>query len=526
MRHLLRPGSFLWLVSHDLRMNWRRFTGMFGNASPATALVLTVTAAIGLHALAWPALPRIAPYISGPETAPDVRLGLAGFLICVSSWMIAQGLFTATRTLYDRGDLDLLLGSPLPPHRILAAKASAICLSSLGSVAILALPVANVGALRYGPHWLALYPTLAALALASTALALIATIALFRLFGPRRARLYAQLGGAVIGGAFVLGAQVVAMLPDTARETLVAALTPSALAGTGAVTKAIWLPVDALLADRMAIVVFAAVGLAMFAAAIAALGERFARACLDAAGAPSGASTGARQRQVRFRTGPSRALRRKEWRLLVRDPSLFAQLSLQIIYTIPLAVVLVRSGSLPLALALTPAVVVIAAQVSASLAWIAISGEDAPELIASAPVQTSATDIAKLTAIAVPVTLVAALPLGILALSSPRPAMLAFLFAAGASASTALLNLWHPMPGNRRGMLRRHAQSKVIGLFEHLLAILWAIAAILALLGSWIWPVPLVLSLAVLCHGRLARLAAAMRIASPSVAAKPATASE
>ncbi|MDX2159174.1 MAG: hypothetical protein SFW09_21935 [Hyphomicrobiaceae bacterium] len=499
----LKPGTFLWLVAHDLRLNWRRFVDMLGGMTPARSLGLGLLGVVGLHALAWPTVPRIAHVIAGPQSTPEARLALAVLLGTVVSWMAAQGLFAATRTLYDRGDLDLLYGSPQSPRRILAAKATAIALSSLGSVAMLALPVANVGAIRYGVQWLAAYPTLLGLALVATALALAVTVALFRLFGPRRARLYAHLGGAFIGGAIVLAAQVVAMLPDQLRASIAAALEPAAIREAGIVGRILWLPVDAMLAEPWAMAALLLAGAAMFAFAAWRLGGSFARACLEAAGAPSAGTAGRPTRPMRFRSGPSRALRRKEWRLLVRDPSLFAQLGLQIVYTIPLAVVLVRSGSLPIALALTPAIVVIAAQVAASLAWIAVSGEDAPELIAAAPVRPAAVDWAKLSAIAVPVLLVAAVPVGGLALASPLTALAALLFAAGASASTALLNLWHPMPGNRRGMLRRHAQSKLIGLLEHLLAILWAIAAVLALLGSHLWPLPVLMAAVVLGHGRL-----------------------
>jgi hypothetical protein len=42
-------------------------------------------------------------------------------------------------------------------------------------------------------------------------------------------------------------------------------------------------------------------------------------------------------------------------------------------------------------------------------------------------------------------------------------------------------------------MLRRHAQSKLMGLAEHVLAVLWAIATVLALLGASIWPAPLLI---------------------------------
>ena len=114
-----------------------------------------------------------------------------------------------------------------------------------------------------------------------------------------------------------------------------------------------------------------------------------------------------------------------------------------------------------------------------------MSGEDAPELIAAAPGAARAeVELAKVTAIGVPVLVILALPLAGLALLSPFVALLVALFAAAASISTALLNLWHPMPGNRRGMLRRHSQSKLMALLEHLMAMLWAIAIVLAVVGS------------------------------------------
>ena len=93
-------------------------------------------------------------------------------------------------------------------------------------------------------------------------------------------------------------------------------------------------------------------------------------------------------------------------------------------------------------------------------------------------------EFAKVTAIGLPVLIVLALPLAGLALLSLYVAVMVALFAVAASISTALLNLWHPMPGNRRGMLRRHSQSKIMALLEHLMAMLWAIAIVLAVVGS------------------------------------------
>src|SRR4029453_5763993 len=115
--------------------------------------------------------------------------------------------------------------------------------------------------------------------------------------------------------------------------------------------------------------------------------------------------------------------------------------SLQIIYTIPLAVGLLRSAdNMPVAIALAPAFVVIAAQVAASLAWITVSGEDAPELIAAAPVSRTEVESAKIAAIGVPVLIILAPALLGLALVSLPSALLVAVFASAAALSTALIN--------------------------------------------------------------------------------------
>jgi ABC-2 type transport system permease protein len=356
-----------------------------------------------------------------------------------------------------------------------------------------------MGAILGEPAWLAVYPALAALALLATALGLGLSIGLFFLVGPRRARIYAQLTGALIAGGFVLGAQAVALFPAPLRAGI-AQWIEGAASGHGAgLDDFVFLPVHAMRGDVRALTLLVILAVALFALAVNVLAHRFAVATLAATGAPSGrAHESSASGGPQFRSGLARNLRRKEWRLLARDPSLFAQLGLQIIYTIPIAVVLLRSEALPIALALAPTIVVISAQVSASLAWLMVSGEDAPELMATAPVTAAEIDRAKLAAVGLPVLVIAALPLAGLALVSWPVAVLTALFAAFGAASTALLNFWHPMPGNRRGMLRRHSQSKLIALVEHALAISWAIAIVLALAASPVVVLPVALVVGIL----------------------------
>jgi hypothetical protein len=110
---------------------------------------------------------------------------------------------------------------------------------------------------------------------------------------------------------------------------------------------------------------------------------------------------------------------------------------------------------------------------------------------------------AKLTAVAFPVLLLLSLPIAGLALvASWIDALVVLAFAVAAGMSTGLLNFWHPMPGNRRGMLRRHSQSKLVAMLEHGLAMLWAFAVVLGLLGTSLVLVPLGLAVGLLALSR------------------------
>jgi ABC-2 type transport system permease protein len=494
-----RSGSLLWLVAHDVTLNWRRFLDMFGRLTPIATWAVCVAGLIVVHLIAWRImvfLPRLKPELDSAGPAAG-----AVPVFFVLAWISAHGLLGASRTLQERGSMDLMLASPLPVRLILASRLISIAASSFGSVALLVLPLANVAAILHGRAWLAAYPTLLALSLIGTVVGMAVAIGLFRSCDPRRARSLAQLCAAVMGGAFLLAAQIAAILPSAARSVV------SDYLGNSGLATLLEPAVAAARGDPLVLTGLLAFAAALFGAAIVAFSPSFLRASLRTAGA--GAEPGATNgidRAQRFGASVAQSLRRKEWRLLCRDHGVFAQLSLQIIYTIPLAVVLLRSAdNMPVAIALAPAFVVIAAQVAASLAWITVSGEDAPELIAAAPVSRAEVETAKITAIGAPILLILVPPLIGLVLASPSVALLVAVFATAAAISTALLNLWHPMPGNRRGMLRRHSQSKLMAMLEHLLAMLWGIGVFIAVLGS-IWAMlPVSLAVLVLAFFRPAR---------------------
>ena len=134
-----------------------------------------------------------------------------------------------------------------------------------------------------------------------------------------------------------------------------------------------------------------------------------------------------RARRVRLlpRDVAAPRLRRKEWTLLRRDPWLVSQTLMQMLYLIPPAVLLWRSfddgnGAYQL---LVPVLVMAAGQLAGGLAWLAISGEDAPDLVASAPVPPRFIVRAKIEAVLGVIAVVFAPLVAVLAIASPWHAL-------------------------------------------------------------------------------------------------------
>lgn len=501
----LRPGSFLWLVSYDLTLSWRRIRGMFGGLRPRTITIILGLAILSFHAIAYPVANWFGSTSASGSFTRSHFPALASAMLFILPWLISQALTNSTRALYSRGDLDLLFASPLPAARVLAARALAVAVESISSVAIFIIPIANMNILVNGWHWLSIYPALAACGLFATAIGVLLMLGLFKLAGPRKTRIVSQIIATIIGAAFVLLLQAINILPAQMRDALVEAIESPGGGWLFDSNGVIWLPVRAAAGDISSLLLWCAVSIAAFAATAIGLGKLFAASAVQSANAPAQvASLRRRNTPIRFRAGLGRALRVKEWRLLSRDPWLISQIMLQIVYTLPVSIIIWRSqgpnGSI--ALSVAPAIVVISAQISASLAWLTISSEDAPEFIASAPVTRAEIERRKLQAIAFPLVCFLALPVLGLAWFSLEAAVYAIVFAVGASLSTAFLNLWHPMPARRAMVLRRHSQSKLIAIMEHLLSLLWAVAMVMAILESYFAAIPLAIVAGILFANR------------------------
>jgi ABC-2 type transport system permease protein len=337
--------------------------------------------------------------------------------------------------------------------------------------------------------------------LAGTGLGIILAIGLFLAVGPRRTRLFSQIGATAVGASFALGAQAVAMLPDGARAAVLAMFAPP-VNGGAPLPNLVWTPVRAAGGEPAAMLAWAGFGAAVFALACLLFGDRFAQAAVVSAGAPAGAS-GPSDRTARFGASVGGAARQGTARRLAGSVAHVATSAASRLYDAGCGDPLARrrrdrNGR--------PRLYPGPGGDCGPACWRArlggAVGRGRAGFPQERPVSRAAVERGKITAIGQPIALVLALPLGALAFASPWAGVCGVSFGAGAVASAALVNLWRQAPSRRSLVLRRHSQSKLVGLMEHLVSILWAVATAIAVIGSWTVVVPLAGIAAVLAINR------------------------
>jgi ABC-2 type transport system permease protein len=134
---------------------------------------------------------------------------------------------------------------------------------------------------------------------------------------------------------------------------------------------------------------------------------------------------------------------------------------------------------------LVPVLVMGAGQLAGGLAWLAISGEDAPDLVATAPVPARWIVRAKMEAVTGSVALVFAPFVIAMALVSPHDAMAALAGVGVSAASATLIQLWFRTQAKRKHFRRRQTSSRVATFAEAFSSISWAGTFGLAAAGHW-----------------------------------------
>jgi ABC-2 type transport system permease protein len=479
--------SSLWFARHEARLAWREWRGlMTGGRRSRLGLVLVALLAFAalMHLPAWALVVSFAKV--GTVTDKPTLIIVSAGIALYGSLILSQALESVTRAFYARADLDLILSAPVSARRVFFVRIAAIALAMMALATVMAAPVVDMLAIIRGSHWLLAYGVIASTGAVTTALAVALTVALFRTIGPKRTRLVAQVLAAIVGAAFVIGLQAAAILyyGTLAQPSLL--VSDAVVAAAPVVASPLWWPARAVMGDPMALAAVIVLSLALLLAVAVMFSARFGDHALAAS---ASAPAGARRRPKRaFRSGSPRVvLRRKEWALLRRDSWLVSQTLTQLLYLLPPALLLSRSfgDSASTLVVIIFAMVAVGGQLGGGLAWLAISGEDAPDLVATAPVTQRVVLSAKIEAVMLAVAVIF-LPF-IAALLVLKPAYAAV--TAGGVAVAALVSiriqLWFRAQAKRSHFRRRRTSSRLATFAEGFSSFAWAGTASLVATQTW-----------------------------------------
>jgi len=514
---LLRSGSVAWLLAQEIRLYWRGLTGKRVGAGigawigGSILLLVMLSGGVSLG------------FVLRKLDVPMVPMAAAIALACCATaftLMLSQTLAAASEALYERGDLDLLFSSPIPPRTVLFVRALGVAAGVMTVFLIFLTPLVGPAIILGHPEWLGLFGVLAALALLATAAGLSLAMTLFSLIGPRRTRTVAQVLAALVGAAFFLTSQIRTILGKGASESLFQTLARETAEGRLKLPPIAWLPLKAMLGEPLPLLALLAIGVGAFTLSALSLGRRFADAAAATQGSQTSAARPARGRDRAFAKGVFAATLAKELRLILRDAGLLSQVLLRVLYLVPTAVILSRNAAHGGGAALAGGagvVVFLAGQVAGSLAWITLSAEESPDLLAVSPAAVRSLRRAKLAAALLPVALLLAAPLAVLAWLAPATAFWTAVGAGLAAWACGLINVWHQKPGKRADFKRRRGASWFATLAEVAISALLAGFVGLSVAGLPLWGLaPLAVALLALLALRRsdAQIAKVLRLAA------------
>ncbi len=495
------PQSLAWFARHELLLAWRDWLSMMtAGRRTRERIIMAVIGlfAVGLHLLAYAVLK---PLLSDGNAAgnPIVLVTMTGCALLAFFVMLSQALESVTRAFYTRSDLELILSSPTSARNIYAVRIVALTLPTAAMSTLLMAPFINLAAALDHPGWLASYVVMAALAMFATAVAVWLMVAMFELFGAKRTRLIAQIVAAIIGASILIGMQVVAIMSYNTLSRISLLRDSSIVDAAPSPDSIIWLPVQAAMGggwQLAAVLLFAAAFLGL---TIWQTSKDFGDWVVRATGIGVTAGRETTRRPFRQMT-PRQSLKAKEFQLLKRDPWLVSQSLMQVLYLLPPALLLWKNygDAAGLFVVLSPVLVMALGQLAGGLAWLTISGEDAPALVATAPVSPRQILFAKIESVLVVIGVIGFPMLAAMATFAPAEAMWTAFGVIAASASAIAIQLWFRGEAKRSHFRYRQVASRVATLTEAFSSLSWAAATALLVAGHPVAVVCIALALLVL----------------------------
>jgi ABC-2 type transport system permease protein len=466
------PGSVGWLLRHELRLAWFNAAGgksASGKRRPGKAAIgMALVGWLVLHLLGW----RTVQQLSGvPGDDARILLTISALLAVGMSFMLSSAIMASVRVLFERSDLDLLLSSPLPSLSIFTVRLAGVSATTAALYLYLLTPLAHAGLLLGQWRWLGIYPGVISIAVLCSCCAMLLALGLVRMLGARRTRVAGQVIGALAGALVVLASQLHALSSSQTRERI-GNFVLGLLQRDGAADNPLWWPARAMLGEPLPMLLFAGCALFMFMLTARCTHRFFAHGLQQAASVAATSTSRRAPPRHRFDRSLFGTVVVKEWRLIVRDPQLLSQVLLQLLFLLPLFLLIFQRGEIQVP-AIGAGLAVLCSSLTGALAWIALSAEDAPDLLLLSPASLRKVRQAKLAAAIMPVLALVAVPLLWLLARAPAAGVLVCFAVSGAVLGASLIVFWCGRPGVRSNFKGRGKGGFVMNILELLNSVAW-----------------------------------------------------
>ena len=467
------PGSIGWLLRHELRLAWFNAAGGkegAGKRRPGNAaLGLALAGWAALHLLAWVTVQNMATV---SDDDPRILLAIAAMLAAGATFMLSSAIKSSVLVLFERSDLDLLLSSPLPSHSIFSVRLAGVAASTAAIYLFFLAPFAHAGLLQGQWRWLGIYPGVISVAVLCSCLAMLLTLGLVRVLGARRTRVVAQVIGALAGALLVIASQLHSLSSGQAQGRM-REMVGGLLRQDGVADNPLLLPARAMLGEPLPILLLACAAAVVFVLTARRTHRFFAHGLqLAASATPTRAAPAAALRH-RFGRSLFKTVVVKEWRLIVRDPHLLSQVLLQLLFLLPLFFIMFKRSDVQVQ-AVGAGLALLCSSLTGALAWVALSAEDAPDLLLVSPASQRTVRRAKLAAAIMPVLALVFVPLAWLTARMPAAGLLIGFVVCGAVAGAGLIVFWCGRPGSRSNFKGRDKGGFVMNMLELFNNLAWA----------------------------------------------------
>lgn len=329
---------------------------------------------------------------TGPAQLPQtLLLPLTLFGLFAALLMVTTAIQTSVQVMFERKDLDLLISSPVSTRGIFAVRVLGVAMAVSVWWVLVGTVIAILGLMLGTWRLLGLPVGLLTLGSVVATLGVGLTFLLVKSLGLQRTRTIIQVLTVVLGAVIFLGSQLPNLMGSQLRNGFGQQMTqffqmlPQQLPDSSP----LWFWARSLWLEPLPTVITLAFSLLCLGAVIFSSHRAYLKGASEASG--FNRPRPERLKTVPFRSGVFQLLWVKEWKLVLRDPALFSQLLLQVVYLLPLIFVLSGAGrGNAMSSLMNPAlwvagVVVISSTLTGWFSRIFIGAEDLPDLLSMAP---------------------------------------------------------------------------------------------------------------------------------------------